>query len=108
MTARIMAKLLRQNGYQVITANTMAAAVAGADLAVLLDVDGDEPLAGLDVPDRGQVLLVVGPEGGVNASERSLLLDAGAVPARLGPTVLRSSTAGAVAAALLLARGRWT
>lgn len=92
----------------VVDTPALATAVAGSDLAVLLDVDGDQMLASLDVPERGHVLLVVGPEGGVNASERSLLLDAGAVPARLGPTVLRSSTAGAVAAALLLARGRWT
>jgi len=41
-------------------------------------------------------------------AEADSLTRAGAVPARLGPTVLRSSSAGAVAAALVLAgSGRW-
>jgi 16S rRNA (uracil1498-N3)-methyltransferase len=39
---------------------------------------------------------------------RYKLRDAGAVEARLGPPVLRTSTAGAAAAAILLSRvGRW-
>lgn len=52
--------------------------------------------------------LVVGPEGGISPAEIARLTDAGAVPARLGPTVLRSSTAGpaAIAGAQLLL-GRW-
>ncbi|MBO0595156.1 16S rRNA (uracil(1498)-N(3))-methyltransferase [Nesterenkonia sp. E16_7] len=52
--------------------------------------------------------LVVGPEGGISDREIELLTGAGAQIARLGPTVLRSSTAGpaALAAAQLLL-GRW-
>ena len=54
------------------------------------------------------MVLIVGPEGGVAPGEAELLAGAGATGARLGPTVLRASTAGAVAAALVLsASGRW-
>jgi len=54
------------------------------------------------------VLVVVGPEGGIDARELDLLRGAGAHVVRLGPTVLRTSTAGPVALALLAQRlGRW-
>ena len=52
--------------------------------------------------------MIVGPEGGVSPAEADALTGAGAVAARLGPTVLRSSSAGAVAAAVVLAgSARW-
>ncbi|MFI2752474.1 16S rRNA (uracil(1498)-N(3))-methyltransferase [Cellulomonas sp. P22] len=55
-----------------------------------------------------EVLVVVGPEGGISARELDTLRDAGAVAVRLGPHVLRTSTAGPVALALLEQRlGRW-
>ncbi len=60
------------------------------------------------MPETGDILLLVGPEGGISPEERATLRDAGAIEARLGPTVLRTSTAGATAAAVLLSRvGRW-
>jgi 16S rRNA (uracil1498-N3)-methyltransferase len=50
----------------------------------------------------------VGPEGGVSPAESAAFGAVGAVGARLGPTVLRASTAGAAAAAVLLSLcGRW-
>ena len=52
------------------------------------------------------VAIVVGPEGGLTAAEVSLLESAGAVAVTLGPTVLRTETAGVVATALAIhARG---
>ncbi|GAA1148273.1 16S rRNA (uracil(1498)-N(3))-methyltransferase [Nesterenkonia lutea] len=52
--------------------------------------------------------LIIGPEGGISDREIELLSDAGARVARLGPTVLRSSTAGPAAlAATQLLLGRW-
>jgi 16S rRNA (uracil1498-N3)-methyltransferase len=52
--------------------------------------------------------LVVGPEGGVSDDEIAVLTDAGASAVRLGPTVLRTSTAAAVAlGALGVLTGRW-
>ena len=51
----------------------------------------------------GRVAVVVGPEGGISPGESEALAGAGAVLVGVGPTVLRSSTAGAVALALVLA-----
>lgn len=47
--------------------------------------------------------VVVGPEGGLTADEVRGLADAGALVASLGPRLLRTETAGAVAVALLQA-----
>jgi 16S rRNA (uracil1498-N3)-methyltransferase len=53
-------------------------------------------------------VVVVGPEGGVTEEELTRFHAAGATPVLLGPTVLRTSTAGVAAAAVLLTRtGRW-
>lgn len=52
--------------------------------------------------------LIVGPEGGITDTELAALTDAGAVVTRLGPTVLRTSTAAAVAlGALGVLTPRW-
>jgi 16S rRNA (uracil1498-N3)-methyltransferase len=57
----------------------------------------------------GEVVLVVGPEGGITDEELAAFADAGAVLVRLGPEVLRSSSAGMVAAAVILSRTpRWS
>ena len=83
----------------------VAALIASASLAVVLHEEAKIPLASLDVPTAGDVVVVVGPEGGIVPAE----LDAFAVdPVRLGDTVLRTSTAGVAAAAVLLAHSRWT
>jgi 16S rRNA (uracil1498-N3)-methyltransferase len=82
--------------------------VRGAALALVLAADGGVPLSALDLPASGEIVLIVGPEGGVDPAERAALADAGAREARLGPTVLRTSTAGAAAGAVLMSRsGRW-
>lgn len=89
---------------------------------ILLHEAEDQPLRralaklGLDVEDQHQdagseldeLHLVVGPEGGISDVELEALRAVGAQPARLGPTVLRSSTAGPTAiAAVQLLLGRW-
>lgn len=61
-----------------------------------------------DPSDGRDVVLVVGPEGGIAPEELSALADAGARLVRLGDTVLRTSTAGAAALSVLSAAyGRW-
>jgi 16S rRNA (uracil1498-N3)-methyltransferase len=50
-----------------------------------------------DLPAEGDLLLVVGPEGGIGEQELATLTEAGATAVRLGPSVLRASTAAAVA-----------
>ncbi|MFD7402399.1 16S rRNA (uracil(1498)-N(3))-methyltransferase [Streptomyces sp. NPDC059866] len=91
------------------TSKQVAALLAGADFAAVLHESGDEPLAAAELPADGAIVLVVGPEGGVSDEELALFEEAGAKAYRLGPTVLRTSTAGTAAAALLLGRtGRWS
>jgi len=84
------------------------ARAARAALAVVLEAGAAQPLAALDVPASGEVLLVVGPEGGLTPEELAGFAGVGAVRARLGPEVLRTSTAGAAALAVLSSRtARW-
>ncbi|MDT0307468.1 16S rRNA (uracil(1498)-N(3))-methyltransferase [Streptomyces sp. DSM 44917] len=83
--------------------------VAGAAFAAVLHESATEPLATAPLPTGGRIVLIVGPEGGVTDQELAAFAEAGARPCRLGPTVLRTSTAGTAAAALLLGRtGRWS
>ncbi len=82
--------------------------VAGGGTAVVLHEAASLRMASLRIPVSGDVVLVVGPEGGISDEERALLEAAGALSARLGPSALRTSTAGTVAAAVVLAScGRW-
>jgi 16S rRNA (uracil1498-N3)-methyltransferase len=90
-----------------VTTAALARRVAGAGAAYVLHEEATVPLAGRPLPGAGDVLVVVGPEGGIAAEELDLLQGAGAVPVRLGTTVLRSSTAGPAALAVLSAQGRW-
>lgn len=96
----------------------LAKAAAQADLAVVLHEDAKNglrsvlenaaQLAGAGPHAPHEVLLIVGPEGGISPREVTRLSDAGAVTALLGHHVLRSSTAGP--AAVVLASdvlGRW-
>lgn len=76
--------------------------------AWVLHEDGEARLSSMNVPLNGDLVLVVGPEGGVSPQELELFSAAGAEAVRLGPSVLRTSTAGAVAAGIVLARTtRW-
>ncbi|TXJ85372.1 16S rRNA (uracil(1498)-N(3))-methyltransferase [Streptomyces lavendulae] len=90
----------------------VAALLAGADFAGVLHSDFEHTSAALataELPAEGEIVLVVGPEGGVSRDELALFEEAGARAYVLGPSVLRTSTAGTAAAALLLGRtGRWS
>jgi 16S rRNA (uracil1498-N3)-methyltransferase len=91
------------------TTARVAALLAAADFAAVLHEEGAEPLATAALPARGSLVLVVGPEGGVSPVELAAFAGAGAKPYRLGRSVLRTSTAGTAATALLLGRtGRWS
>ncbi|MGW7210384.1 16S rRNA (uracil(1498)-N(3))-methyltransferase [Streptomyces sp. NPDC054837] len=91
------------------TSKQVAALLAEADFAAVLHESGDEPLATVELPAEGDIVLVVGPEGGVSPEELALFEEAGGKPYVLGRTVLRTSTAGTAATAVLLARtGRWS
>ncbi len=89
----------------IATTAEVAKLLQDAALPVILHEEATVPLAGLDVPPTGDIVIVIGPEGGIAPAE----LDAfAATPVRLGNTVLRTSTAGVAAASALLARSRWS
>ncbi len=75
---------------------------------IVLEPEAQLPLSGIATSVDDDVVLVVGPEGGVSEHERERLADAGAIEARLGDTVLRTSSAGPAALAVLnVTLGRW-
>jgi len=86
----------------------VAARLRSASAALVLDHLAEKSWSSVELPADGDVVVVVGPEGGIDLDELALFSAAGAVAGRLGPTVLRTSTAGAAALAVLSAQlGRW-
>lgn len=88
------------------------AATAAGGGALVLHETAIRPLGEVELPAPAprapEVLVVVGPEGGLTEAEVTDLDRAGADVVRLGPHVLRTSTAGPVAVAALAQRlGRW-
>ena len=83
---------------------------AAASRLLILEPTGTRPLAGLEIDrtDGREIVLVVGPEGGFAPDELTRFEEAGALLVRLGDTVLRTSTAGPAAIAVVSAiLGRW-
>jgi 16S rRNA (uracil1498-N3)-methyltransferase len=86
----------------------VAGRITSTTLSVVLHEQASDALAVVSVPDKGTVLIVVGPEGGITEDELTQFTAAGARLARLGPEIVRTSTAGAAALAVLSASaGRW-
>lgn len=75
----------------------VCALITSSTNAVVLHEAGSIPIARAGLPHRGELLLVVGPEGGVTPDELTAFRTAGAQVVRLGREVLRTSTAAAVA-----------
>jgi 16S rRNA (uracil1498-N3)-methyltransferase len=111
-TAREAAKQSRRAWHPTVQELHGTAAVAdriaAADWAAVLHEDALSGLLAAPLPRAGTVLLVVGPEGGLAPDELDAFHGAGAGLAKLGDSVLRTSTAGAAAiAALSPALHRW-
>jgi 16S rRNA (uracil1498-N3)-methyltransferase len=92
---------------QPVNLTSLVGRVRDSALTLVLHEDADEPLAGVSLPEHGDVIVVVGPEGGITERELDALTTAGAQVVRLGPTVLRASSAGPAALAVLNAQHRW-
>ena len=92
-----------------LTTTKQLAVLAGSTRMLLLEPTASARLTTIGVPtDDRDIVLVVGPEGGIAPSELDVLEQAGASRVRLGDTVLRTSTAGPAAVAILnAALGRW-
>jgi 16S rRNA (uracil1498-N3)-methyltransferase len=110
-TARESAKQARRMHVPVVTdivrGDALTHLIDGAAVLVL-DAEGEQPLAMAELPLDRDIVLVVGPEGGLSPDELAEFAALGATTVRLGPSVLRTSTAGTVAAGLVLASTpRW-
>jgi 16S rRNA (uracil1498-N3)-methyltransferase len=89
-----------------VTVNHISA-MATTHQVLVLDPTGSEALTAIELYDA-PLVVVVGPEGGISPQELQQLSDSGAHIVRLGPTVVRTSTAGAAAISVLNSRlGRW-
>jgi len=82
--------------------------VAAGAVVLALHESAQVRLTELPVRQADSLVLIVGPEGGIADDEIAALTEAGATAVRLGPTVLRTSTAAAVAlGALGVLTARW-
>jgi 16S rRNA (uracil1498-N3)-methyltransferase len=111
-TAQAAAKQSRRARFPVVTelAGTLDVVdrLRRAAAGVVLHEEASHALADLQPPSSGEVVLVVGPEGGLSDEELIVLVQAAGTSYRIGPTVLRTSTAGTVALAAVLSRtDRW-
>lgn len=112
-TAREAAKQARRSWFPEVTeqatTDQVVALLTRADLAVVLHEDAALPMAALEVPNQGSIVVVVGPEGGLTPEELATFEAAGLRAVRLGDERLRTSTAGLAAVASLLSRtSRWS
>jgi 16S rRNA (uracil1498-N3)-methyltransferase len=82
--------------------STIERAVAAAPLGtrVLLAKDGESIIR---VPMKAPVTIALGPEGGMEPSERDVFIGAAFLPVKLGDSTLRFETAGVAAVAIAAA-----
>jgi 16S rRNA (uracil1498-N3)-methyltransferase len=113
-TAREAAKQARRSWLPTVagapdcSTKQVAARLSGAAAAFVLHEEATDRLSTAELPAAGEIVLVVGPEGGISDAERDAFVAAGATAVRLGTEVLRTSTAGVAALAVLSARlDRW-
>ncbi|HYO04220.1 MAG TPA: 16S rRNA (uracil(1498)-N(3))-methyltransferase [Mycobacterium sp.] len=94
-----------------VSTTELAARVGAApsrSVVLVLHESATEPLAAVGLTDAKSVMLIVGPEGGIGDDELGLLTGAGAITVRLGPSVLRTTSAAAVTlGALGVLTARW-
>jgi len=89
------------------TTKQLVARLRNASQVLVLHEEADLPLSQVTLPAAGEIAIVIGPEGSISPDELNALKAFGE-PIRLGETVLRTSTAGPAALAVLQARlGRW-
>ena len=79
-------------------------ALGGVDCALILHEEATQPLARVELPEHGTVMIVIGPEGGIAPAEIDELVAAGGRPVLISDGVLRTSTAGVVALATMMLR----
>lgn len=112
-TAREAAKQARRAWLPEIASGALSTAkvaerMRGEAATFVLHEEATDRLTGVPLPAAGEIILVVGPEGGIAPAELDAFAEAGARTVRLGTEVLRTSTAGVAALSVLATRlGRW-
>lgn len=86
-----------------LTTAEVAARIGESALTAVLHERAAEPISAITVPDAGEVLIVIGPEGGLADDEVATFVAAGGRAVLIADAVLRTSTAGVVALGQLLA-----
>ncbi|HQA30715.1 MAG TPA: 16S rRNA (uracil(1498)-N(3))-methyltransferase [Propioniciclava tarda] len=108
-TAREATKQSRRFLVPVVTVpmstRELALRIPETALTLILHEEASVPLASVALPAAGDVMIVIGPEGGIAPDELEALTAAGGVPVSISDGVLRTSTAGVVALAQLQALG---
>lgn len=112
LTAREAAKQARRPWLPAVSAPAttpeVIARMPDASATFVLHEHATTRLTDVELPPAGEILLVIGPEGGISPKELVAFEGAGALPVRLGASVLRTSTAGVAALSVLSTRlGRW-
>lgn len=107
-TAREAAKQARREWLPVVAAEAISTKALAARATYVLHEEARVALSSVDLPASGDIVLVIGPEGGIGDAETDAFTAAGAHLVRLGTNILRTSTAGVAAICLLQTRlSRW-
>jgi 16S rRNA (uracil1498-N3)-methyltransferase len=82
--------------------------MSGRAVVLVLHESATQPLTSVGLADADSLMLIIGPEGGIGDDELAVLTGAGATAVRLGPSVLRTTSAAAVGlGALGVLTPRW-
>ena len=82
--------------------------IKGLQNIFVLHESADNRLSQIEINQEADVILIVGPEGGLSEIEVNAFVTAGAKIVRLGESVLRAANAGAAAASVVMSRtGKW-
>ncbi|HEY2794084.1 MAG TPA: 16S rRNA (uracil(1498)-N(3))-methyltransferase [Micromonosporaceae bacterium] len=107
-TAREAAKQARRAWLPMVAPAAVGTTALAPRVTFVLHEEAAEPLSAVEVPSEAEIVLVVGPEGGITDEEVAAFTAAGARTVRLGANVLRTSTAGVAALSILATRlNRW-
>jgi 16S rRNA (uracil1498-N3)-methyltransferase len=92
----------------VYSTENLISKITGLQNIFVLHESADNRLSQIEINQEANVILIVGPEGGLSEIEINAFVTAGAKIVRLGESVLRAANAGAAAASVVMSRtGKW-